>query len=86
MAWRHCEQMKVVVLVWEVGIRLGERMLVVELGNVAAVRRREVCIDIVEARVWESSSSSRVSETAQHWLVYQVGTMRAWRLRQAEVE
>lgn len=58
VAWRHCEQMKVVVVVCVVWMRLGGRMLVVELGNVAAVRRREVCIDIVEAKVCESSRCS----------------------------
>lgn len=44
-------------LVCVVGSRLAGRIVVVELGNVAAVRRREVCIDIVdwggvERRVW----------------------------------
>lgn len=29
-------------------------MLVVELGNVAAVRRKEVCIDIVDEKVGEN--------------------------------
>lgn len=44
-------------LVCVVGSRLAGWIVVVELGNVAAVRRREVCIDIVdrggvERRVW----------------------------------
>lgn len=59
MAWRHCEQMKVVAFTCDVGTRLGGRMLVVEFGNVAAVRRKEVCIDIVEGMDLESSWNPR---------------------------
>lgn len=44
MAWRHCEQMKV-VLDWA---SFEGRIEVVEVVMVAAVRRREVCIAIVE--------------------------------------
>lgn len=58
--------MNVVVLVCVIGIRLGGRMLVVELGNVAAVRRREVCIDMVEAKVWESLRSSQFPQPVQY--------------------
>lgn len=47
MAWRHCEQIKVVALEVEVWSWLAGRMVVVELDIVAAVRRREVCIAIV---------------------------------------
>lgn len=54
-------------------------MLVVELGNVAAVRRREVCIDIVEGVSLESSSSSSILEKVQPCQVYRVGAMRSSR-------
>lgn len=49
MAWRHCEQTKVVALLCELASWLVGRMLLVVLGMVAAVRRRVVCIDMAGA-------------------------------------
>lgn len=59
--------------------------MVVEFGNVAAARRRDVCMDIVDGLTPDDVGEDMDSEKMRTRSVHQVDAMESRRLRRTEV-